>query len=76
MMRFFLSVVTRHQQNTDSRTWSILKTSSGRRKLRQRSFLSKLNMNLSSYIAVDVSSTRSVNILETFNAYQHRIIVS
>ena len=29
MIRFFLSVLTRHQQNTDCRTWSILKTSSG-----------------------------------------------
>ena len=36
-MRFFLSVVTRNRQNTDSRTWSILKSSSGCRKLRQRS---------------------------------------
>ena len=29
MIRFFLSVLTRHQQNTDCRTWSILKTLSG-----------------------------------------------
>ena len=45
-MRFFLSVVTRHRQNTDYRTWSILKTSSGCRKLRQRSFLSKHEFKL------------------------------
>ena len=38
---FFLSVLTRHRQDTDCRTWSILKTSSSCRKLRQRSFLSK-----------------------------------
>ena len=34
MIRFFLSVLTRHQQNTDCRTWSILKTLSGCRRWR------------------------------------------
>jgi len=50
----------------------------------QRSFLSKhefkLNFNILirvlDTVEVDASSTPSVNILETFNAYQYRIIAS
>ena len=36
MIRCFLSVLTRHQQNTDCWTWSILKTLSGCRTWRHR----------------------------------------
>ena len=53
---FFLSVLTRHRQNTDCRTWSILKTSAGCQKLRQRSLLSKHELKpkalTSSYILI------------------------
>ena len=80
-MRFFLSVSTRHQQNTDCRTRSILKTSFRAAGNRDTAFLSiqtsiEAKASTFSYIAVDVSSTLSVKILETFDAYQYRIIVS
>ena len=72
-MRFFLSVLTRHRQNTDSRTWSILKTSSTCWKLRQRSFLSKHEFKLRLQHSHTSQWTRPRHPLSTFQRHLMRI---
>ena len=79
-MQFLLSVLTRHQQNTDCLKLSILKTSTAAGNWDTANLFIQTSISAKaltfSYIAVDASPTQSVNTPETFSGYQYRIIVS